>query len=82
MRLAADRLKTFKEKVKSLEKRARQSANGKRDENVGRKVRDIFAARMDDDLDVKEPLTGFTILCLHRYEKPCTFGRLRMPESP
>ena len=64
MRLTADRLKAFKEKAKTLEKRARQHANRKTDENIGRRVKEIFAARMDDDLDVKGAFDGIYDLLL------------------
>ena len=65
MRLVADKLKTFKEKVKTLEKKARQSGTGKMDESVGRKVREIFTARMDDDLNVKGAFDGLYDLLLN-----------------
>ncbi len=53
MRLAADKLKTFKEKIKALEKRAGQNANPKNDGNAARKVKELFTNRMNDDVDVR-----------------------------
>ena len=53
IRLAADKLKTFKEKIKALEKRARQNAMAKNDGNAARKVKELFTNRMDDDVDVR-----------------------------
>jgi cysteinyl-tRNA synthetase len=64
MRLVADKLKTFKEKVKALEKRAGRSADAKVDGNVVRKVRELFSTRMDDDLDVKGAFDGLYDLLL------------------
>jgi cysteinyl-tRNA synthetase len=53
MRLAADQLKRFKEKIKALEKRAGQNVNATMDGNAARKVKELFTNRMDDDLDVR-----------------------------
>jgi cysteinyl-tRNA synthetase len=53
IRLAADQLKRFKEKIKALEKRAGQTVNATMDGNAARKVKELFTDRMDDDLDVR-----------------------------
>jgi cysteinyl-tRNA synthetase len=53
MRLAAEKLKTFKERVKALKARADQNADANVDENTLGKVKELFTSRMNDDLDVK-----------------------------
>jgi cysteinyl-tRNA synthetase len=53
IRLAADQLKRFKEKIKALEKRAGKNVNATLDGNAARKVKELFTDRMDDDLDVR-----------------------------
>jgi cysteinyl-tRNA synthetase len=53
MRLTADQLKRFKEKIRTLEKRAGQNVNATMDGNAARKVKELFTNRMDDDLDVR-----------------------------
>ncbi|OGP89413.1 MAG: hypothetical protein A2157_13175 [Deltaproteobacteria bacterium RBG_16_47_11] len=53
IRLAADRLKTFKEMVKALKGRTDQDADTRVDEAAMGKIKEIFTGRMDDDLDVK-----------------------------
>lgn len=52
-RLSADRLNTFRERVKALEDRIGQNTEAKVDENAMAKVKALFTERMDDDLDVK-----------------------------
>jgi len=53
MRLAADRLKAFKERMRALKHRADQNTGATIDENGAGKVRSLFSEKMDDDLDVK-----------------------------
>jgi cysteinyl-tRNA synthetase len=53
IRLAADQLKRFKEKIEALEKRAGRKMNATMDGNAARKVKELFTDRMDDDLDVR-----------------------------
>jgi cysteinyl-tRNA synthetase len=53
IRLAADRLKAFKERVRALKNRADQNTGATIDENGAGKVRSLFREKMDDDLDVK-----------------------------
>jgi cysteinyl-tRNA synthetase len=52
IRLATDKLKTFREKIKTLEKRAERNTT-KNDGSAARKVKELFTSRMDDDFDVK-----------------------------
>jgi cysteinyl-tRNA synthetase len=53
MRLAADKLKTFREMRRALEGKTDQNAEANVDENAVAKVKEVFAERMDDNLDVK-----------------------------
>ena len=53
LRLAADKLNLFKEKLKTLERRAGQNSGACVDENAVAKIKEIFTDRMNDDLDVK-----------------------------
>ena len=53
MRLAADRLKAFQERMRALKQRADQNTGATIDENGAGKVRSLFSEKMDDDLDVK-----------------------------
>jgi len=53
MRLAAEKLKTFKKRVKALKARADQNADANVDESTLGKVKELFTSRMNDDLDVK-----------------------------
>ena len=53
MRLAADKLKTFKERMKTLRGRADRNADANVDENAADKVKALFTEKMDDDLDVR-----------------------------
>ncbi len=53
MCLAADKLKTFQERIMALKERADRVADTKLHENAVRTVKELFAGRMDEDLDVK-----------------------------
>ena len=53
MRLAADRLKAFQERMRALKQRADQNTGATIDENRAGKIRALFSEKMDDDLDVK-----------------------------
>jgi cysteinyl-tRNA synthetase len=53
MRLAADRLKAFQERMRALKQRSDQNTGATIDENGAGKVRALFSEKMDDDLDVK-----------------------------
>jgi cysteinyl-tRNA synthetase len=53
IRLSADKLNTFRERVKALTDRIGQNTEAKVDENAMAKVKALFTERMDDDLDVK-----------------------------
>jgi cysteinyl-tRNA synthetase len=53
IRLAAEKLNLFKERLKTLEHRAGQNLGARIDENAVAKIKEIFVGRMDDDLDVK-----------------------------
>ena len=53
MRLAVDKLNTFKERIKALNAGADQNVDADIDENALSKVKTVFTSRMDDDLDVK-----------------------------
>jgi cysteinyl-tRNA synthetase len=53
MRLAADQLNAFKERIKALERRAGRNSGVRVDENAVARIKEIFVGRMDDDLDVK-----------------------------
>ncbi len=62
MRLAADKLNTFKEMIKALKGRTDQNVDSKGDEGALGKVKALFIDRMDEDLDVKgafDALHGF-----------------------
>jgi len=65
MDLAAERLTAFKEKIKALEKRAKQNAGARTDGSALRRVRELFSAGMDDDLDVKTAFDGVYDLLDH-----------------
>jgi len=53
IRFAADKLKTFKERMKTLRGGADRNADANVDENAAGKVNTLFTERMDDDLDVR-----------------------------
>ncbi len=53
IRFAADKLKTFKERMKTLRGGADRNADANVDENAAGKVKALFTERMDDNLDVK-----------------------------
>ena len=53
MRLAADKLNTFREMVKALKGRTDQNVDSNGDEGAMGKVKALFTDRMDEDLDVK-----------------------------
>jgi cysteinyl-tRNA synthetase len=53
MRLTADRLNAFKERVRALKGRVGRNSDTPVDENTLAKIKELFTGRMDDDLDVK-----------------------------
>jgi cysteinyl-tRNA synthetase len=56
MRSATDRLRKFREMVKEVEGRAGQEAEP--DGKVARRIKRVFAERMDNDLDVRGAFDG------------------------
>jgi len=62
MRSAPDKLRTFRNMVRTIEKRANQQADLRG--NVAGRIKETFAEHMDNDLDVREAFDGlYGILC-------------------
>ncbi len=54
IRQSAEKLKKFKETIKALEKRTGAGKSKKTDKKAADKLRGLFVARMDDDLNLKQ----------------------------
>ena len=58
MRLTADQLNAFKERIRALKGRVGRNSDTPVDENTTTKIRELFTGRMDEDLDVKGAFDG------------------------
>jgi cysteinyl-tRNA synthetase len=65
MRLAADRLNLFKERLKILDRRAGQHPGARADGKAMARIKVIFTGKMDDDLDVKGAFDALDDLLSH-----------------